>query len=187
MYYHASPTEGLKELLPNVSDHGIPLIYFSTKRENVLVYLSNAIKKYCEETGFEYSGIWKKWGSYGFTEDGLFRLQEYYPDAVKKTYKGVSGYIYSAETIKDSGFELNIPNAATSSIRTVIDGVEYIPDAYEEILRAEEAGLITIQRYEDLTDKMKEWIEKIIKEEYDKAADHPEYRHFLKGHFKSLQ
>ena len=44
--------------------------------------------------------------------------------------------------------------------------------------------LILIQRYEDLSDKMKEWIEKTIKEEYDKAADHPEYRHFLKGHFE---
>ena len=114
----------------------------------------------------------------------MFRLQEYYPDAVKKTYKGVSGYIYFSETIEDSGFELNIPNAATSSVRTEIDGVEYIPDAYEEILRAEEAGLILIQRYEDLLDKMKEWIEKTIKEEYEKAADHPEYRHFLKGHFE---
>ena len=183
MYYHASPIGGLKELVPSVSDHGIPLIYFSTKRENVLVYLSNAIKKYCEETGFEYSGIWKKWGPYGFTEDGKLCLQEYYPDAIKQTYKGVSGYIYSSKTIKNSGFELNIPDAATSSIRTVIDGVEYIPDAYDEILGAEEAGLITIQRYEELSGKMKEWIKKTIKDEYDKASDHPEYRHFLKGNF----
>ena len=42
---------------------------------------------------------------------------------------------------------------------------------------------ITIQRYEELSGKMKEWIKKTIKDEYDKASDHPEYRHFLKGNF----
>lgn len=31
MYYHA---EGIKQLEPRVSDHHIPLAYFSTKREN---------------------------------------------------------------------------------------------------------------------------------------------------------
>ena len=50
MYFHASPIEGIKILKPQISEHGVPLIYFSKKRENVLVYLSNAIEKYCKET-----------------------------------------------------------------------------------------------------------------------------------------
>ncbi len=33
MYYHASRIEGIKLLEPKVSNHNIPLIYFSTKRE----------------------------------------------------------------------------------------------------------------------------------------------------------
>ena len=45
MYYHASQVEGIKQLEPRVSDHHIPLVYFSTKRENTLVYLGNAIEK----------------------------------------------------------------------------------------------------------------------------------------------
>ena len=77
MYYHASPIEGIIQLEPRVSDHHIPLVYFSTKRENTLVYLSNAVEKYCRETGFVYDGIWKKWGPYGFTKDGIQQLQEY--------------------------------------------------------------------------------------------------------------
>ena len=76
MYYHASPVEGIKQLEPRVSDHHIPLVYFSTRRENTLVYLSNAIEKYCKESGFAYDGIWKKWGPYGFTKDGIQQLQE---------------------------------------------------------------------------------------------------------------
>jgi len=68
MYYHASPINGIKQLEPRVSDHGIPLIYFSTKRENVLVYLSNAIEKYCRETGFSYDGKRSKWGRMGLLQ-----------------------------------------------------------------------------------------------------------------------
>ena len=42
MYYHASSIGGITRLEPHISNHGLPLIYFSTKRENVLVYLSNS-------------------------------------------------------------------------------------------------------------------------------------------------
>lgn len=62
MYYHASPIGTIKQLEPRTSNHGVPLVYFSKKRENVLVYLSNAIERYCKETGFSYDGRWEKWG-----------------------------------------------------------------------------------------------------------------------------
>lgn len=183
MYYHASQVKGITQLQPHISNHGIPLIYFSKKRENVLVYLSNSVEKYCKETGFSYDGKWKKWGPYGFDKDGRQRLEEYYPNALVNTYKGVSGYIYSAEAITDSGFEVQIPDAATSSEPVTVKDAEYIPDAYEAILQAEKNGLITIIRYEEMSDRMKEWNRRTIKEEYEKAEDHPEYRHFLCGNF----
>ena len=114
MYYHASSVKGITQLTPQSSNHGIPLVYFSTKRENVLVYLSNSIEKYCVETGFSYNGKCQKWGPYGFGKDGRQRLEEYYPNALISTYKGVSGYIYSAETISDSGFSVQIPDVAVA-------------------------------------------------------------------------
>ena len=186
MYYHASPIRGISQLEPRVSDHHIPLVYFSTKRENTLVYLSNAIEKYCRETGFIYDGIWKKWGPYGFTKDGIQQLQEYYPNALEKTYKGVSGYIYSAESITDSGFEIGIPNAASSSSPAAVSNMEYVSDAYEAILEAEEKGLIEIMRYEEMPEKMREWNKRTILKDYEENADHPEYRHFLKGNFSDI-
>jgi hypothetical protein len=183
MYYHASPIANIKQLVPQVSNHGIPLIYFSAKRENVLVYLNNAVEKYCKETGFQYNGRWEKWGPYGFNKDGTQRLEEYYPNALEQTYKGVSGYIYCAESIVDSGFELHIPYALSTSISTTVSAVEFVPDAYEAIMEAERKGLITILRYEDMPSKMRDLNQKTIWEEYEGAVDHPEYRHFLKGNF----
>ncbi len=115
------------------------------------------------ETGFSYDGKnAKNGGRMVFGKDGRQRLEEYYPNALISTYKGVSGYIYSAETISDSGFSVPIPDVATSSIPVDISGVEFIPDAYEAILQAEREGLLTIIRYEEMNDKMKAWSKKTI-------------------------
>lgn len=95
LLYHASPVAGIQVLEPRISNHGDPRIYFSEKRENTLVYLCNAIEKFCKETGFQYNGRWQKWGPYGFTSDHRFQFQEYYPGALEETYKGVSAYIYT--------------------------------------------------------------------------------------------
>lgn len=183
MYFHASSVEGITVLQPKISNHQTPLVYFSKKRENVLVYLSNAVEKFCKESGFEYAGVWQKWASYGFDKDKIQRIEEYYPNALEETYKGVSGFIYSAENVEDCGFETGIPFAAVSQKPVPVCACEYIKDAYEEILSAEKQGLLRIVRYEEMSDKMKEWLYKTVKDEYKNASDHPEYRFFLESKF----
>lgn len=186
MYYHASPVKGITVLQPRISNHKTPFIYFSKKRENVLVYLSNAIEKYCKETGFSHDGIWQKWAAYGFDKDGLQRIEEYYPNALEKTYKGVSGYIYTVDRIDEADFALHIPDAAATEKEVKVLNAEYVPDAYLAILEAEKSGLVRILRYEEMTPKHRAWLAETIKKEYEEAADHPEYRHFLKGNFPDL-
>ena len=44
----------------------------------MLVYLSNAIEKYCKESGFVHSGKWHKWASYGFDSDGILVMDEFF-------------------------------------------------------------------------------------------------------------
>lgn len=183
MYYHASQVKDIKILEPRISNHNVPLIYFSLKRENVLVYLSNAIEKYCKETGFIHDGKWHKWASYGFGHNGTLRIDEYYPNALVDTYKGVSGYIYSAEKVCVNEDSININSAVTTSEPVVVTNVEFIEDAYDEIIRAAEKGLIKICRYEELCDKMLVWIEKTIKSEYENSENEPDYRYFLKAKF----
>lgn len=183
MLYHASPVGGLTELRPHISNHGISLLYFSQKRENTLVYLSNAVEKYCRETGFDYNGPWKKWGPYGFTEDGRQRIEEYYPHALEETYRSVSGYIYTAERVIRRGPPVQIMDTVTSRGPVAVTGCEYIPDALEAILQAEREGLLVLRRYEEMTEKEADWSGRTVREEYRQAEDHPEYRYFLQAKF----
>ena len=184
MLYHASPFGGLTELRPHISNHGIPLLYLSQKRENTLVYLSNAVEKYCRETGFTYHGPWKKWGPYGFTEDGRQRLEEYYPNALEETYRGVSGYIYTVAQVTKCGPSVQIPDTVTSWAAVPVAGCEFVPDAWEAILQAEREGLVVLRRYAEATEKELQWNYMTVREEYRQAEDHPEYRHFLRAKFQ---
>jgi hypothetical protein len=105
---------------------------------------------------------------------------------LERPYRGVSGYIYAANYIIDSGFQIQIPDAATSSVPVTVDYSEFIPDAYEAILDAEKKGLITILRHEDSSDSQLEWNKRTMRTEYDNAIDHPDYRHFIEGCFPTI-
>ena len=61
-----------------------------------------------------------------------------------------------------------------------------MPDAYEAILTAAEAGEILVRRYHELPESMLAWIDSCIKREYEEARDIPTYRHFLEGKFPEI-
>ena len=181
MFYHASQTPHIQTLEPRVSNDGTPRVYFSDKRENVLVYLSNAVEKTCKEDGFVHSGKWQKWASYGFTKDGLLCFEEYYENALEDTYGGVSGYIYTvadSETVKPYP---NIRNAFYAGEPVPVVSCEFVPDALAALLEAERTGKIVIRRYAELSEKMREWLVRTTYDEYRGAS--PDYRYFLEKKF----
>lgn len=108
------------------------------------------------------------------------------PECLKDTYKGVSGYIYSAENVANSGFNIQIPDAVAADKPVTVSGCEYVPDAYEAILTAEKQGLVRIVRYSDASEKTLAWLERTVREEYKNAFDRPDYRFFLEGKFGNL-
>ena len=183
MFYHASRTPDITILKPRVSNHGKPRVYLSTKRENTLVYLCNAIEKHCKQVGFEYDGIYQKWGSYGFTKEGILQIDEYYPNATFETYKGEVGYIYSVKQIESYNEQEDIPYAIITECEVHVDDCEYVPDAYEAIQNAKKNGEIIITEYADNSSEMMEWIKKTIIVEYNNANLHPEYMEFLRAKF----
>ena len=189
MYFHASQIGKIKTLEPRISNHNTPLIYFSDKRENVLVYLSNAVEKVCKEGRFTFDGLWYKWGSYGFEKDGRLRFEEYYPNALEDTYKGIGGYIYSCSKIDPyPKLDIKIPNTFITAQKTTVDNCEFIPDAYNEMINAEANGLITILRYNEFISNIKrrEWLKKTIIDEYRNNSAQPDYRFFLESRFSAI-
>ncbi len=187
MLYHASQIPGIEMLEPHISNEGAARIYFSDKRENVLVYLSNAVERTCRESGFAHTGRWRKWASYGFTKDGLLHFSEYYENALKDTYAGVQGYIYTVEPSEAVIPFEKILNCFYAETPQKAAACEVIPDALEALLKAEREGRIVITRYSELSDRMLEWIRKTTFDEYRSAVDAPDYRFFLKKKYPFLE
>ena len=186
MYYHASQTNNIKVLEPRISNHKKPLIYFSDKRENILVYLSNAVERVAKETNFKHEGVYSKWGPYCFDKEGKLVLEEYYPNATEETYKGVSGYIYHVKEIPNMKKLEEIPNVYITDTDTKIDSVEYIEDAYDEIMKSVKEGKIRLLKFDEFMKLKEDWLIKTIKSEYEDSSDKPEYRHFLETKFSFI-
>ncbi len=186
LYYHASATAGIAVLEPRVSNHGTPLVYVSQNRENVLVYLSNAVEKFCRENGITHSGPYYKWASYGFDKEGVLQIDEYWPNALQETYAGVSGYIYTLRHTDALQPMKDIPHAFCSAQPLPVAGCEYVPDALEALLDAEREGLIRVRRYGELGENTLRWLAHGIPQEYENNSAHPEYRAFLKAKFPHL-
>ena len=186
MFYHASNIGNLKTLKPHVSNHGKSLVYFSIKRENILVYLSNAVEKHIIEKHNRPLKQYEKWASYGITNDGRVRIEEYYPNATKETFEGVSGYIYSVNNLDNPKPLRGIKDVFVVQDEVVVDGIEYVEDAYVEILKAEQEGKIVVERYEEISDQKRQWIHDIILSEYEKS-ENDDYKEFLLDKFVWLK
>ena len=186
MYYHASPTPNLTRLTPHISNHNKPLVYLSEKRENTLVYLSNAVEKFCVENNVAHSKKIHKWASYGFNNEGILVLEEYYPNAIEETYSNVSGYIYSTKSNENIFPQKDIPFAAVSERPVNVENCEFIANAYKEINLMAEQGLIMLKRFEKNSQEKLGWIERVVREEYIKHREEFEYCEFLKAKFKFL-
>lgn len=182
--YHASPIPDIAYLEPRISNHGRPLIYFSQIRENTLVYLSNAIERYCTGIGYVPKEHWHKWASYGFDKQEILVLDEYYENATEETYRGAAGYIYRVNANESCKPFDGIPYAYTSEEKMKVENCEFVSDAYEALLKAESEGLIRIRRYNELPKRTHEWNEKTIQNEYVNAKD--DYKLFLEAKFKAV-
>ncbi len=182
MFYHASNIADIKTLIPFSSGHGKPLVYFSAKKENTLVYLSNPVEQYCREIGFEPSDRYYRFMSYRFTEDNVLEILEYWPNALEETYKGVSGYIYATSHLPNAQ-TMDIPYVTAVETPVNIESFEYVPDAFLAIKQAEEERTIKIVRYQENNAESLDMIKKLVFREYEKAQSIPAYKAFLEAKF----
>ena len=151
-YYHCSPTAGLTILEPRKPDsfHKPKCVYMATLLPMALMY---------GVRNFEYT--------YGYTQDGQIYYAEHFPNALELLYKGKNASLY--QCAPDSVSTTKIPNEVVSSESVPVVSEVVIPDVYEALLEQERMGTLIIHRYNDLTDKMLDWIRRV---EADEIREH---------------
>lgn len=187
MYYHASKTGNINILKPSISNHKKEYVYFSDKRENILIYVSNPIEKYCRENNFNYKDKYNWFAPYGFNKDGILCYEEYYPNLLYESYYGVSGYIYHVKSNNEIKPLKDIRNVYVSENPVPVDKIEYIDNVYNELLKEETNGKIKIIRYKDLTEDRKKQIKEIITKDYLENINDLPTKYFYENHFDFLK
>jgi len=147
-YYHCSPTAGLKTLEPHKPDsfQKPKYVYMTTLLPMALMY---------GVRNFEYT--------YGYTKEGQIYYDEYFPNALEILYKGKSGSLY--QCAPDNVSTTKIPNEVVSEECVTIISEIMISDVYEALLEQERLGTLVIHRYEELSDKMLDWIRRVEADE----------------------
>jgi len=132
----------------------------------------------------------------GVSSSGVVIYDEQFPNQLEKMYKGRNGYLY---TCADSS---QVTAGHTKGVWVLrepakISAVEHIKDVYSEILDAENAGKVRVNRYESLSDERKAEITEMMKDYIIEGnfllSDSPKARFFaenfpqaweLAGYFK---
>lgn len=153
MYYHGSSIKDLKTLLPCLSEHKQPYIYFATNPVVAAFYMVHIVER-------PYN-----WFTYGFSKSGIPVYTEYYPNALADVYSGKSGYLYECSKIDDIQNPTNINCVYTSENPVLIDKCTVFKDIYENLLEYEKHGKLIIQRYETLSSKMLAFINEVVQSE----------------------
>ncbi len=178
-FYHGSPIGNLKELIPTLSEHGKPYVYFAT---NPLVALLYAVKPVPKPFSFY---------PYGFDSDGTVVYSEYFPDAFKTLYAGKVGYLYECAHVLNAEQPTQINCAYTCASKVEIDKMTVIEDLYEYFIEKESLGLFRIKRFENVSVKemsfvLDDLVETIEKYGLKNAPDNP-MSVFIKEYFPNLQ
>lgn len=185
-FYHASDIADLKELSPQQSSYiQNPTLFFSSKMENVLIYLANPVKRFYEQKYGKSNQIFQKFATYGFNKEKLLSIDEYYPNALQENFGDVPGYIYEIEAEPNNLTENKIPYVYSTTEPQKVTNCTYIPNALDLVLDFEKKGLIKINRYETLSEKKLQIIKQQIEDCFAKTDDKI-FKEFLIEKFPNL-
>lgn len=186
-FYHASSIKGLMELIPQKSCYNqASELFFSSKKENVLVYLGNPVKKFYETKYKKSNQIFQKFATYGFDKNQTLCIDEYYKNALIENYQNVEGFIYEIDVDENSLEKCKTPFVFKSSKPIKVCNCYYIENALDEILNYCENGLLKINKFENMSDKKREIIKNQILNEFVNT-DNKIYKEFLMSKFEFLK
>ena len=139
--YHGSSVGGINVLLPNISEHKEPYIYFSTNSVVAAFYMVHVV-----ERPFN-------WFPYGFNEKGVPVYTEYYPKAIEDVYSGKQGFLYECYNVSNINNPTNINCAYTCKDPVTVDNCIVFNDIYDKFMEFEKNGELIIEKFETLSEK----------------------------------
>lgn len=138
--YHGSPTGGLTQLTPFISEHEKPYVYFSSNPVVAMLYSVKPVPK-----PFSFY-------PYGFDKNGTVVYSEYYKNVFEDIYGGKAGYLYECDDIENAENPTSINCAYTVSRDVDISRVTEIKDCYTWFMEQEKQGLFRIKPFEDISE-----------------------------------
>ena len=186
MFYHGTNVGNLKVLIPSKSNQG-KFIYFSDNKLNVFPYLVNPCQVVLDKKyGKGVKHIHYRIAQYRFTPDGKLVLHDIWPNFLKDTFKGQTGYIYYFKDIEGIKKLEGLDNIYGLDIPIEVENVEVIPDIYEEMLKLNKKGLVEFEFYENMSQERRDKISKRLLETY-KKTDKELLKEVLYDKFKMIQ
>lgn len=177
-FYHGSSTGNLTQLLPFLSEHGRPYIYFAS---NPLVALLYAVKPVPKPFSFY---------PYGFDENGILVFNEYYENAFFDIYKGQKGYLYECYHLPNIENATQINCAYTCTEPVEPDDVSEICDLYEYYKKQEANGQFRIKTKQEISESEMHFVYSELKKDIDKhnLKANPEHAMslFIQTHFPDV-
>lgn len=173
--FHGSPTGGLTELQPFLSEHGKPYLYFATNPLVALLYAAKPVPK-----PFSFY-------PYGFDKDGTVVYSEYFENAFYELYHGRAGYLYERDHVSGLENPTQINCAYTTTEPVKIDRVTKIDDLYEYFMEQARQGLFRVKRRDEISDKemnfvLDEFRKDMENHDLKRDSEH-EMSHFIEEHF----
>ena len=123
---------------------------------------------------------------YSFTPDGKLVLYDIWPNYLKDTFKGQTGYIYYFKNIDGIKKLEGMDNIYGLDRPIEVENVEVIPDIYEEIVKLNKEGLVELVFYEDMKQEKRDMFSKRFLETY-KKTENPLVKEVLFDKFKMIQ
>ena len=92
--------------------------------------------------------------------DGMAYYEEQFPCQLEAFYKSVLGYLYHIPQKPDIKVYEGRDSMYYCTHEVTVDKISFIPDVYEELLKAEQKGAFSVRRFrEQTTERQKELTE----------------------------
>ena len=175
--YHGSYVSGIQELKANSKLHDTEqnVVYLTDNIPYALFYIWDAEHN-------DYSGKHVT----GWVKKGVAYYEEQFPEQLKTFYQGVAGSLYYISDNPDIKPVEGRDNLYYCLTDVPVSKEEKVFDVYEELLRYEAEGMLSVFRYNDQSPERQQELTNLIADfivQSNFFEDNQEQRDFMKRHF----